>query len=461
MKRLLLLASLTISSAAIAQTPEAAPQDFEYHGYMRSGIGFSRGGTDQVCFRAPGTEGASGKFRLGNECETYIEAAFTKLHLLGKTATDPRFKTNFRFAAVSSGHRDWEPTNTEVKEIDADSGEPVLGQEFVLSLREAFVQADNVLGTATPWVGKRFYRRHDVHILDYYLIANAGPGAGIENVDLGIFKLHFAVTRNIPAGKDDGPAQTNSDVRMSDIKMGDAGSLEALVIYGNAGERGHESGKKLWEPVFGGQGGLIHSVDLLGGFNRVTAQYGKGIFGADGASRNSMLSEYGAWGTQNIADGAKEKRETRRDSSTFRITEELVTEFAQVVSTSVVVLYQNADFGGYKDKTGEEVPNKIETTAGLRPVVNFTEHTSMALEYGATNVKNAYGEGKTWEDATLHKVTLAPQVSAGPGFWARPQLRLFATYAAWDKESKGLVGGDVYKSARNGFSTGAQLEAWW
>src|SRR4051812_37305815 len=92
-------AALLVTAAAPSAIAAANP-DFEYHGYMRSGIGQSRGGTDQVCFRAPGTEGASGKFRLGNECDTYVEAAFTKWHLIGDGANAPKFGTYFRLSAV-------------------------------------------------------------------------------------------------------------------------------------------------------------------------------------------------------------------------------------------------------------------------------------------------------------------------------------------------------------------------
>jgi maltoporin len=40
-------------------------------------------------------------------------------------------------------------------------------------------------------------------------------------------------------------------------------------------------------------------------------------------------------------------------------------------------------------------------------------------------------------------------------------LRLFATYATWNKEAKGTIGEQVYKTGENGFTTGAQFEAWW
>src|SRR5690606_16352947 len=115
------------------------------------------------------------------------------------------FSTHFRLAAQSSAHRDWEPTTPSINFEEETSSEA-----FLLSLREAYVSGENLLGSAQPWVGKRFYRRLDVHMLDYYLIETAGPGAGIENIGLGFGNLHLAVLRNIPSAEaDDGPAQTN------------------------------------------------------------------------------------------------------------------------------------------------------------------------------------------------------------------------------------------------------------
>lgn len=454
MKRTLILTAALLAGVATS----AVAQDFEYHGYMRSGMGFSRGGTDQVCFRAPGTEGASGKFRLGNECETYIEAAFTKNTLLGKTATDPSFNTNFRFAAVSGGHRDWEPTDTSVTGKDATSGDPTLDSEFTLALREAYVQGKNVIGAAQPWVGKRFYRRHDIHILDYYTLDNSGPGAGVENIPAGFGKLHLAVTRNVPAGTTDGPAQTNSDVRVSDIGIG-AGKLELAVIHGAAGKRGHESGDEKWEPISGNQISLFYTMDVLGGYNKLTVQHGSGIFGGSGG--NSNLSDFGAWGSQNITKDDDKALDARKKSNTLRIAEELLAQFGKNLATNFVLLYQNVNFGGIEDAAGDKVPNKVETTLGVRPVYSFSETTAVALEAGTTKVENAIFDGTDYKASSLNKITLAPQVTAGSGFWARPTLRVFVTHASWNEDTKGQVGGGVYDDDTSGFSTGAQLEAWW
>lgn len=87
------------------------------------------------------------------------------------------------------------------------------------------------------------------------------------------------------------------------------------------------------------------------------------------------------------------------------------------------------------------------------------------------------------EARTLHKVTLAPQVASARGFWARPVLRAFVTWATWNeaaeaaasivresvrggepvRELVGVAGtiSDPVFDDTNGWSVGLQMEAWW
>jgi maltoporin len=71
------------------------------------------------------------------------------------------------------------------------------------AFREANIQGKNLidwLPGSTIWAGKRFYQRHDVHMIDFYYWDISGPGAGLENVDLGFGKLSLAATRNSESG---------------------------------------------------------------------------------------------------------------------------------------------------------------------------------------------------------------------------------------------------------------------
>ena len=86
---------------------------------------------------------------------------------------------------------------------------------------------------------------------------------------------------------------------------------------------------------------------------------------------------------------------------------------------------------------------------------------STAVELGYDHVENAFEEAGEMEDSQLTKLTIAQQWSAGRGYWARPQIRAFVTYANWNDESKGRIGGAAFADETDGFTMGVQMEAWW
>lgn len=66
-----------------------------------------------------------------------------------------------------------------------------------------------------------------------------------------------------------------------------------------------------------------------------------------------------------------------------------------------------------------------------------------------------------WMDdsATMHKFTVAPTITPGSGFWAKPEIRAYVTYASWSEE--GQAGGSVFANETSGMIYGVQMEAWW
>jgi maltoporin len=109
------------------------------------------------------------------------------------------------------------------------------------------VQGKNLiewLPGSTIWAGKRFYQRHDVHMIDFYYWDISGPGAGIENIDLGFGKLSLAATRSSEAAAHTSSPATISmtsktpndvfDVRLAQMEINPGGTLELGVDYGRA-----------------------------------------------------------------------------------------------------------------------------------------------------------------------------------------------------------------------------------
>ena len=156
----------------------AERMDLTYFGYARSGIGSSAKGGKQACFQAAGTPF---KHRLGNECETYTEQG-----LQATLATDNGtvFQLNTRLSYKVDQQKDFENPSKDDNDF---------------ALREINIIAENVLPAlpgAKLWAGKRYYRRHDVHQLDWFYWNVSGPGAGIEDIDAGFGKFHLAWIRN-------------------------------------------------------------------------------------------------------------------------------------------------------------------------------------------------------------------------------------------------------------------------
>lgn len=390
--------SLFICSHLLSHSVHA----LDFNGYMRSGVGTNGTGGDQICFKAPG---AASKYRLGNECETYSELALSE-----KVTSKPSgawFKYSALMAFVVDTAQDWE--------------------QFDPSWREVYVEAGNVLSgsqsKARFWAGKKFYRRHDVHITDFFFWDNTGPGAGVEDISLGAVDMAYAWRRNTTA---DDRAITGHDVRFYNIRSNPNGKLTLGVLLLTADES---------QDGFDGQGGsqlhIVHEQQqLLGGYNKLALQLGK--------AAGSTLT--------NTPDDT-----ASADSEKLRLVEQLMFQ-------------PNRQWSGMFTFVLEQTKDVQEwTSIGIRPVYHFSDHVKLAVELGHDIVEPEAGEKRT-----LTKLTIAPQLSYKGGFWGRPVLRAFVTYADWNEAARDdaiapVAGGTagVFGADTSGMTYGFQAEAWW
>ncbi len=422
---LAVLAGLMAAPAAFA-----SGFDIEFSGYLRAGTGGSSEGGDQICFQAPG---ASAKYRLGNECEVYSEIGLGGTVFKGQDGS--YFKLGTRVAYVVEGESDFEQTRP--------------------AFREAYALGGNLFGgflkDAKFWAGKRFYKREDVHMNDFYYWDASGVGGGIEDVNLGFGKLSYAYFRNsndqvnefrVGLTDENGNplldangrrlvrtitgdvvqvndrAISRHDVRLSDIAV----NQDGLLTIGAEARFAEESRNN-----FDGKNGYAFHLqhfqnNVWGGFNKIAVQYGVG-------SASSLAS----W-----SDDTRDS-----DRQTFRIVEQLVIQPSANWSGQLAAIWEHQ-----KD-------TQDWYSFGVRPIYHFTDHLSLAFEAGYDRVNPKNGE-----DRELWKFTIAPQLTPGRGYWSRPALRLFATYATWNDGARdaGLRGsnGDT-----NDFTFGLQVEAWW
>ncbi|QIM69241.1 maltoporin [Basfia succiniciproducens] len=421
MKKTLL--AVAIGGAMFATSAAAV----DFHGYARSGIGWTSGGGEQTALQV---NGGGSKYRLGNEAETYTEFKLGQ-ELFKDGEKSIYLDTNVAYSV--NQQVDWEATDPALREIN--------------------VQFKNFLDSlpgATLWAGKRFYQRHDVHMNDFYYWDISGPGAGVENIDLGFGKLSLAVTRNTePEGaygwrydtttktwvsnKDDKKDVYNDviDVRLADLKVSENGSLEIGFDYGNSHTKNHAS-----RVEGASKNGYMVTVEhtqgnFFGGFNKFTAQY----------ATDSMTS----WNTGHSQGGSASNK-----GDMIRLINQGVVAASDKVEVMYALIYEKTDLDNNQGKTWY--------SAGVRPMYKWNKTMSTLLEVGYDRIK----EQSSGKKNDLAKVTLAQQWQAGDSIWARPAIRVFGTYGHWNDKFNIANRTDAgYKAKDAEFIAGVQFEAWW
>jgi len=400
---------------------------FEFHGYFRSGYGLNSAGGQQVAFEAPG---ADAKYRLGNETETYGELIFVNNWVNPEQSSNEAWmKTEIMIEA-----------NTTNSANSASFPNGVGNDQF--RLREAFVQAGNVLGWqphAEFWAGERYYRRQHIDIIDFYPLDLSGYGGGVEDVNVGIGKMAVAflnAARPDIATQNGNLAKSNIDVRLYDLK-GPAGLWAAWFDY--ATSKGGTTSTGTVVPTTNGYAfGMRHQrLEWHGGYHTFSIQYGTGAA--------SNFSNPGNGVT--IANPSP----FINRSAQFLVTEQLVLQPNDWFGIMPIFLYQRTKDGNPQDGWNQWA------SFGARPVVFFTKHISLAFEAGFDHTESGTNQYDGW----LRKFTLAPQIGAGRKFFSRPVLRVFVTYANWSDGFRGFVGGTPYLNRTNGLTYGVQTETWW
>lgn len=429
------------------------PRPFEFHGYFRSGFGLNGEEGKMEAFKAPG---AGAKYRLGNEADTYGEISLTNNWLREDDPTKaPYVKSVVMMSFSTAENFSYDSLNNQAQGND-------------IALRQAYVEGGNVFQSIPEirfWAGQRYYRRHDIHINDFYYLDMSGYGGGVEDIPLGGFaKLQLAwlggsVDNYIT---DHGnAAKHNLDIRLTDIEVL-AGKLTLWVDY--ARTRGGET-RNVFDPngnplsietSSGWAIGLIHRTNEPTTVDTVDSKDGKGMTPVKKSSGgflggyNDFSIQYGTGAAYNFASTLDTSGPDLDDAWRFRATDHFTIQPSDRFAMQAVGLYEETEFGG---------PNSRQKWAslGMRPVYYFSDRFSIAFEAGVDWAKSE----PLGTDGHLWKITLAPQLSRGGKFFSRPQLRAFITYAQWSDDFRGLVGGVPYENATDGLSYGLQIESWW
>ena len=381
----------------------------EFAGYLRSGVGNSLNGGKQSCFKLPGAEA---KYRLGNECEQYAELELRQdVYSFGDGSV-------LSVDGMASLYNQYDRQLT----FQGDNGSARLPQ--------LYAQWSNLpsLNGGSLWAGRRYYKRNDIHISDFYYWNQSATGAGIEDVLIGGLKYSYALSRKDNLYQEN--YVTRHDFNVAGFNTNPGGQLELGLSYLDKPERtdAHSGWAITAQHV---------QSEFLGGKNKFAVQYGEGSGTGLGYTGDFRLDN---------------------SSKRYRIVEFFDWQVTPRFGGQVEAVYQK-DFrpdGG----------NQEWLSLGVRPTYAISEQFKLVTELGHDQVKAANGTRK------LSKFTFAPTWSPkGPGFWTRPEVRLYYTYASWNAAAQraanefdagsALSDSGAFGSARHGSNAGLQVEYWW
>ena len=438
MKKVNLLAAAVLAAAFAMPAQADFTPNANFNGYMRSGVmhGNSAFGskTDTVKLG-----------RLGNENDTFMEFG------LGADVAKVDDVTYSVYGMITHGgdgnETDW---NTN------------------LSCRQAWAGAKNLLGQGDDflWIGKRYYKREDIHILDEYYYNVSGTGVGLENVVLGPGKISLAWTRNDKDAKKDDvniysmkteykykglkdnnkPAKVKVntyDVRY-EFPVWDGASLQLGSTYLEAEKDKNGSYRTYTIEKENSIGDGLNlsaelNIGLLGGFNKTVVQSFSGSSAADvhyGTGSSVYYDEGQGWRLINWGD----------------------VHFTKEFGMFHVVQYAHSS--GFKSYDSERSVNLV-----VRPYYQLTKMTKLLAEVGwFADKKTANTDDKGVQSyVSKHgsKYTLAYAISPdASNFWSRPEFRFYVSHVSVsDNMNIGPTNEWVRQTSDNMF--GAQVEAWW
>ena len=485
-------------------------RNFTFSVYVRAGFQFNgNGGGGNFNFSIPNFPG-EGRLRLGNENDTYMELTWMQAHMLGDSPDVMDVSMTFTPAIRYVQNRN---TFTQAPQ----NGVELSGNDFGFILRQAFLEATNVIKSAPEvafWAGERFYDRWNTDAEDYFWLDTSGYGVGVHDIDVGIGKLWLAWI----GGLDDnraGPGlgsmfKHTFDVRLKNINLG-PGQLE-LVLLGNFEKGGtftttyDQFGNPInlsnpihfdsgWGIGGGGiytlhfgPGGSNNSATFYALFGRGATDFESSTSGADtgfiSQAENTFLFYHpGFKGQINVGDVINHAFNYRAGFQAYVALPWYHAAPAPVAGNSkdgkgvvapgpapapglpwfsigIFGDWQESYFGsavggqvgpgvaavgGNVVDPSQPFTNKVvsghvhDVQFGTRPAIWLADNIAIQGQFGAqwestNNVSGFPGFGRSgW----LGVFDIGPVIKPKGGYYTRPEIRLFATYAIWSDSLKG------------------------
>jgi maltoporin len=401
--------SLATTLALAFGQVQASDAEGEYHGYFRAGVGTSSNNRGpQACY---GLGGNTMRYRLGNECDTYGEFEYQKEMI--KPINGVSFVGHVMLDAYNPS------SNVSASDI---------------GVAKMYVEAKGIpeLNGGTAWIGKRYYMRPDIHFLDLQYVNMNGTGGGIDQYKVGPGRLSYGFFKD----KDKvGISAIRQNLVYQGIPTNQDGTVEVLTSYIRPDIK-DDTTHSGWQVT------LLHKQDkVFGGANTVGLQHGVGPGTGKGGQCCDRIGTTG-----DIKNGS--------DVTRTRLFDSLWIQPTANWSAELVALVQ-------RDKSNASGGTSTWTSLGMRPVYAVSDHFKLQFELGTDRVTSPTGGAAQ----RLTKVTFAPTLTAGKGYWDRPELRAFITHARWNDAATAAVNaanesGPVFGKSTSGTSVGLQVETW-
>ncbi|WP_213278028.1 carbohydrate porin [Chryseobacterium indologenes] len=400
--------------------------ELSMNGYLRTGIGWSDGG-QMVNFNAPESVH---KFRLGNEANHYGELQF-----------------NYRYKNKDSVNL-YEVSYMMSKFIPYGSDDYKQFPETA----QLYGKINKVIKNANLWVGKRYYDRRNVEMLDYFWLnsgQNSQLGIGLENYQVkNSGNLNLALMR-FKYGNNDSHSYV-TDFRYLDLPLSEYSKLNFLGQFSFKDQNNIKRTPKSSGYSLGGwwtysKKNITHTSTVI---------FRKGSSITESAYTGKTVPE-------NIDDASIYYLD---NSSSFDVINNFVYDDKRKHVIQVALTYQYRNLGVKNTDESNIVLNNISRnwfSVGFRYLYYLDKHFNLALEAGNDYMKN----NRSRIEGSLQKITFSPQISWDYGYYSRPVLRPFITYARWSGNFSGLIGNSDFNTRllkkNNGISFGLQLEIWW
>ena len=407
---------LATVAAAMGLLGATSAQAVDWGGYFRTGPGATSKDSSRACY---GLSGQGMKYRLGNECDLYGEFLLSQGFKADGVDYKAALMTNLFSPGSDTGAVDRGATGQDAKNQSLDHSKLGINQIYVEG------KGFDILPEGNFWIGKRFYGRADVHIVDTFFVNLSGVGAGVDSISVGSGKLAVAAFRTDGDNSTKPGSRVNLD--FSEFAVNPGGKLRVTGTFVRGDFTGGTSGGGL---------SLQHSQENLfglGGGNTLWVQYAQGAAGLDGGFGNLAASS---------------------NAKSWRIVESPTWQVGPFGGQGMLMFQQDK-----LDAPAGESTKVNSVSVGGRGSYALTKNFKLVGE--AAYVQRKPDGGETQK---LAKVTFAPTLSTGPGFWNRPELRLYVTHAKWNGAANAANGAGgvtgIGDNKSTGTSYGAQVEIW-